>query len=113
MQKIEFEINKNLLKSLITSHKKFIEFQNDCNLFSLFHFELFDNYIKVLTTDGCRCLYSNVKVNNILKRNASFNIKATILENLVILKNAHINVNIIVDNEEITFIEYAVEHGAH
>lgn len=105
---IEFEINRYTLNNVIQSHKKFIAECSTENLLSCFHFELNNNSLKVYTTDGNRCLKSVVQVNNISKKDGSFNIDAALITNLVIVKNKIDDLHITVDDKSIIFKDNAV-----
>lgn len=82
--KIEFEIDREVLKKIILSHKKFVECSSTANLLSCLHFELIQNTLKVYTTDGNRCLESIIEVNNISNENGNFNVDMALIKNLVI-----------------------------
>ena len=103
----EFEINKDLLKKVISSHKKFAE-TVDSQLLQCFHFELIQNVLKISSTDGNRALQSTIEVKNVLKNNCAFNISAEFMKGLTIIRGTTPNVTVIIDNNCITFDDKAV-----
>lgn len=100
--KIEFEIDREVLKKVINSHKKFVEVSSTANLLSCLHFELIQNTLKVYTTDGNRCLQSIINVNNISNENVNFNVDMVLIKNLVITSNIA-PILVTVDDEAISF----------
>lgn len=99
---IEFEIQRDLLKRIINSHKKFVS-HHECNSLSCFHFELVQNKMKVYTTDGNRALKSVLEINNISKKDINFNIESALIEKLVIFKSQFPCISVTVDNDTISF----------
>lgn len=99
---VEFEIQRELLRKIINSHKKFVgHFEN--NSLSSFRFELVSDTMKVFTTDGNRILASVLQVNNISKNDVSFNIESGLIEKLVVFKSHFPCINVTVNENTITF----------
>ena len=104
---VEFEINRDLLSKIIASHKKFVG-HYECNALTAFNFVLKQNILKVFTTDGNRALKSKIEVNNITKKDIIFNIDSTLIEKLVIFKSELPCISVKVDENTITFNDYAI-----
>lgn len=99
---IEFEIDGDVLKKVINSHKKFVEVSSTANLLSCLHFELFQHTLKVYTTDGNRCLQSIIEVTNISNENGHFNVDMALIKNLVITSGIA-SILVTVNDNSITF----------
>ncbi len=99
---IGFEIDREVLKKVIKSHKNFVEIPSSPNLLSCLHFELIQNTLKVYTTDGSRCLQSIIKVNNISNENGKFNADMSLIKNLVITSGIA-PILVTVDDDAISF----------
>lgn len=100
--KIEFEIDGDVLKKVINSHKKFVEVSSSTNLLSCLHCELLQDTLKMYTTDGNRCLQSVVNVNNLSNTNGDFNVDMAFIKNLVITPSIA-PILVTVDDETISF----------
>ena len=101
---IEFEIDNNLLKRVIDSHKRFTNRFASGGM-NCFYFELSQSILKVFSTEGIRVLRSIIEVNKQTGEDGNFCVPAAQIQHLVINKNMTSSLLVTVDDKFITFTD--------